>query len=127
MKFNKLNEEEKKIIEEKATEIPFSGIYDSFFAEGTYICKKCNAPLFSSDSKFDARCGWPSFDESFEKAIKRIPDGMRTEIQCNNCRAHLGHIFLGEKMTAKDIRHCVNSLSLTFIPKGEKLPEVIHE
>lgn len=127
LKYNHLTEEEIKVIEEKATEAPFSGKYDNFFEKGTFICKKCNASLFSSKAKFEAGCGWPSFDENYPNAIKRIPDpdGMRTEIVCANCGAHLGHVFTGEKMTSKDTRHCVNSLSIRFIKEGDRDPKVI--
>jgi len=129
MTFNKLSKEEKEVIEEKKTERPFSGEYDDFYKEGTYTCRKCNNPLFSSKAKFDAGCGWPSFDEHFEHAVDRIPDadGVRTEIVCANCGGHLGHVFEGEHLNEKDTRHCVNSLSIKFIPKEEKLPEVLHE
>lgn len=127
MNYNDLTLEEKNIIEDKGTEMPFSGKYDNFFADGTFICRKCNAPLFSSKSKFDAGCGWPAFDENYPGAIKRIPDGLRTEIQCTNCAAHLGHVFEGEKFTEKDTRHCVNSISIRFIPKEQELPEIIKE
>ena len=128
MKYNELTSEEKRVIEGKGTEMPLSGEYDDFFVDGTFICRKCNAQLFSSKAKFDAHCGWPSFDENFPNAVKRIPDedGIRTEIQCANCKAHLGHGFEGEKMTEKDTRHCVNSVSIRFVPKSEKFPEVIH-
>ena len=128
MKYNELTSEEKRVIEGKGTEMPLSGEYDDFFVDGTFICRKCNAQLFSSKAKFDAHCGWPSFDENFPNAVKRIPDedGIRTEIQCANCKAHLGHVFEGEKMTEKDTRHCVNSVSIRFVPKSEKFPEVIH-
>lgn len=128
MKFNNLNPEEKHVIEDKGTERPFSGEYDQFFQDGTFICRRCNAPLFSSKAKFDAGCGWPAFDENFPNAVKRVsdPDGMRTEIQCANCGAHLGHVFEGERMTEKNTRHCVNSLSIRFVPKNKTLPEVIH-
>lgn len=127
MKYNKLNDEEKSVIENKGTEMPFSGEYDDFYVDGTFICKKCNAPLFSSKAKFDAHCGWPAFDENFPNAVKRLPDpdGMRTEIECANCGGHLGHVFEGEHMTDKNTRHCVNSLSMRFIPKDQKLPEVV--
>jgi peptide-methionine (R)-S-oxide reductase len=127
MVYNKLTTEEKKVIEEKATEAPFSGEYDDFYADGTFICRKCNAPLFSSKAKFDAHCGWPAFDENFPDAVIRFPDtdGIRTEIECANCKAHLGHVFEGEKMTDKNTRHCVNSLSIRFVPKDEKLPNII--
>ena len=125
--YNKLNPQEEKIIEGKGTEAPFSGKYDDFFKDGVFICKRCNAPLFSSKAKFDAHCGWPSFDEEYPNSLKRIPDGDRTEIQCRNCGAHLGHEFVGEHLTEKNTRHCVNSLSIHFIPKDQKLPEIIEE
>lgn len=129
MKYNQLTSEEKRIIEDKGTEMPFSGEYENFYEEGTFICRRCNAPLFSAKSKFDAECGWPSFDENFPNAVKRLldADGRRTEIQCANCGAHLGHVFEGEKFTEKDTRHCVNSLSIRFIPAGKPLPEVADE
>lgn len=129
MNYNKLTPEQERVIVYKATEAPFTGEYDDFFEEGTFICRKCNAPLFSSRSKFDAGCGWPSFDESFPTAIERIPDpdGIRTEIQCTNCGGHLGHEFLGEGFTNKNTRHCVNSLSIRFIPKGKELPKIVNE
>ncbi len=116
MKYNTLNKDEKLIIEDKHTEKPFSGIYNDFKEEGIYECKKCNSPLYKSSDKFDSSCGWPSFDDEIINAVKKIPDidGMRTEIVCNNCLAHLGHIFKGEYLTAKNVRHCVNSLSLSF-------------
>jgi peptide-methionine (R)-S-oxide reductase len=129
MNYNKLTPEQERVIVDKATEAPFTGEYDDFFEEGTFICRRCNAPLFSSRSKFDAGCGWPSFDESFPNAIERIPDpdGIRTEIQCTNCGGHLGHEFLGEGFTNKNTRHCVNSLSIRFIPKGKELPKIVNE
>ena len=129
MNYNELTSEQERVIINKATEAPFSGEYDNFYEDGTFICRRCNAPLFSSKSKFDAGCGWPSFDESFPNAIKRIPDpdGIRTEIECANCNAHLGHEFLGEGLTDKNTRDCVNSLSIRFMPKGKELPKVIHE
>lgn len=129
MSYNNLTPEEKRIIEDKGTEAPFTGEYDSFYADGTFVCRRCNAPLFSSKAKFDAKCGWPAFDENFPNAVKRLldVDGQRTEIQCVNCGAHLGHIFEGEKLTDKDARHCVNSLSIRFIPKGEEMPKVLYE
>jgi peptide-methionine (R)-S-oxide reductase len=127
MSYNKLTSQEEDIIEGKGTEAPFSGEYDQFFEDGTFICRKCNAPLFSSESKFDAKCGWPSFDEEYPNSLKRLPDpdGKRVEIQCANCGAHLGHEFKGENMTEKNTRHCVNSLSIKFIPKNEKLPPIL--
>jgi len=129
MPYNPLTFEERKVIEDKETETPFTGEYDNFYEKGTFICKRCNAPLFSSKAKFDAGCGWPSFDEDFPNAIKRLSDsdGQRTEIECSSCGAHLGHVFEGENLTNKNIRHCVNSLSILFIPKGKELPEVINE
>lgn len=127
MPYNKLTPREENIILSKGTETPFSGEYDDFFDDGTFICKRCNTPLFSSQAKFDTGCGWPGFDENYPDAIRRIPDpdGERTEIQCNNCGAHLGHVFEGEKMTEKDTRHCVNSLSIKFVPKKVDLPKVL--
>lgn len=127
MIYNKLTPQEEDIIEGKGTEAPFTGEYDNFFEDGTFICRKCNFPLFSSKAKFDAGCGWPAFDEDYPDAVKRIPDpdGVRVEIQCSNCGAHLGHVFEGEHMTEKNTRHCVNSLSIKFIPKSQKHPEVI--
>jgi len=129
MNYNKLTPEQQRVIENKATEAPFIGEYDNFYEDGTFICRKCNAPLFSSKSKFDAGCGWPSFDENLPNAIKRIadPDGIRTEIECTNCGAHLGHEFVGEGLTHKNTRECVNSLSIVFIPKGKEVPKTIHE
>jgi peptide-methionine (R)-S-oxide reductase len=129
MNYNELTPEQEKVIVYKATEAPFTGEYDDFSDDGVFICRRCNAPLFSSKSKFDAGCGWPSFDESFPNAIERIPDpdGIRTEIQCTNCGGHLGHEFLGEGFTNKNTRHCVNSLSIRFIPKGKELPKIVNE
>jgi|SRR3989344_2501561 len=123
MKLNELTEEEKKVIEGKGTEAAYSGEYENFDAPGLYLCKRCEAPLYKSEDKFDAKCGWPSFDNEIKGAVKRTPDpdGMRTEITCARCDAHLGHVFTGEGMTPTDIRHCVNSISLKFISKeGEK-------
>lgn len=126
---NTLTTEEEDVIVHKGTEAPFSGEYDDFFVDGTFICRRCNAPLFSSKAKFDANCGWPAFDENFPDAIKRIPDedGQRTEIRCANCDAHLGHVFEGEELTEKNTRHCVNSLSIKFVKLEDKLPEVLHD
>lgn len=129
MPFNDLTTEEKRVIEGKGTEPPFSGEYDDFYKDGTFICRKCNAPLFSSKAKFDAGCGWPAFDDNFPGAVRRLPDpdGHRVEIECANCGGHLGHVFEGEKMTDKDTRHCVNSLSIRFIPEEKEMPKAVHE
>lgn len=129
MPFNPLTSEEEHVIVDKGTEIPFSGEYDDFYENGTFICRRCNAPLFSAKAKFDAGCGWPSFDENFEDAVLRVPDidGERTEIRCANCGGHLGHVFTNEHMTDKNTRHCVNSISIRFIPEGKDLPKVEHE
>ncbi len=124
MKFNELNPEEIRVIENKGTEMPFSGEYDGFYEAGTYNCKKCNTPLFSSTDKFNSGSGWPSFDDTLPNAVKEIPDadGRRVEIVCATCGGHLGHVFRGEQITPKSTRHCVNSISLDFKPieKDEK-------
>ncbi len=122
MKFNELSDFEKYVIEEKGTERPFTGIYYNHSEKGTYVCKKCNAPLYRSADKFDAHCGWPSFDDEIKGAVKRTldADGRRTEITCANCGAHLGHVFIGEGFTLKNTRHCVNSVSLNFIAEPKK-------
>lgn len=118
IEYNKLTLEEERVILHKGTERPFTGIYEMHFEQGTYTCKQCDAPLFASEDKFDAHCGWPSFDNEIEGAVKQIPDadGIRTEIVCANCDAHLGHVFIGEGFTDKNVRHCVNSISLNFEP-----------
>ena len=120
MEFRQLTPEEERIIVHKGTEAPYSGKYEKFNETGTYICKRCGSQLYQSGDKFDAHCGWPSFDDEIQGAVKRIPDpdGMRTEIECAKCGAHLGHVFLGEGLTDKNTRHCVNSISLDFISPG---------
>ncbi|MBD3330429.1 methionine-R-sulfoxide reductase [Candidatus Peregrinibacteria bacterium] len=120
-KYNPLTPEEEDIIVRKGTEAPFSGEYVSSRGIGTYICRRCNAELYRTEDKFDSGCGWPSFDQEIEGAVKNTTDadGVRTEITCINCGAHLGHVFTGEKLTKKDTRHCVNSLSLKFIEDEE--------
>jgi methionine-R-sulfoxide reductase len=119
---NKLTPEEEAVIVYKGTERPFTGEYETNFKPGTYICRRCEAPLYRSENKFDARCGWPAFDDEIPGSVKRVTDadGERTEIECATCGAHLGHVFTGEGFTAKNTRHCANSISLKFVPKGAK-------
>lgn len=129
MAYNLLTSEEKRVLEQKGTEAPFVGEYDDFYVPGTFICRRCNTPLFSSKAKFDAGCGWPAFDEYFPGAVLELPDadGRRVEIVCAHCDGHLGHVFTGERITTKNTRHCVNSLSIRFIREEDKLPEVLND
>lgn len=118
--WNDLTPEEADVIERRGTEAPFTGEYESEFRDGTYVCRRCNAKLYTSDAKFHSGCGWPSFDQEIPGAVKKIadPDGRRTEIRCSHCDGHLGHVFLGEGFTKMNTRHCVNSLSMKFIPRA---------
>lgn len=116
--YNELTPEEEWVILHKGTERPFTGEYDAFYQPGTYVCRRCNAELYRSDDKFDAHCGWPAFDQEIEGAVRKLPDpdGSRTEIECASCGGHLGHVFMGEGFTPTNARHCVNSLSMKFVP-----------
>lgn len=118
MKLNDLTPEEAHVIEDKGTERPFSGEYDNFYKPGIFVCRRCDNPLYSSKTKFDAGCGWPAFDDHFPGSVKEIkgPFSMWTEIQCAKCGGHLGHVFTGEGFTPKNSRECVNSLSIKFVP-----------
>lgn len=116
--YNPLTAEEKYIIEHKGTERPFTGEYDDFYESGSYICRKCNAELYRSADKFDAHCGWPAFDKEVPGAVRHLPDsdGHRIEVECANCGGHLGHVFMGEGFTPTNARHCINSISMKFVP-----------
>ncbi len=120
MVFTPLTAEEERVIVHKGTEPPFTGAYENFWEKGDFTCRRCGNVLYRSDDKFDAGCGWPSFDDTLPDAVKQVPDadGRRTEIVCAQCDGHLGHVFTGEHLTKKNTRHCVNSLSIKFVPRA---------
>lgn len=119
--WRELTPAEQRVIVDKGTEAPFTGEYDDTFDPGVYTCRRCGAMLYRSDDKFKAHCGWPAFDDAIAGAVKRLPDadGQRTEIECANCGAHLGHVFEGERQTEKNTRYCVNSISMVFVPEPQ--------
>tara|TARA_R110000737_G_scaffold124916_1_gene157356 strand:+ start:5251 stop:5628 length:378 start_codon:yes stop_codon:yes gene_type:complete len=117
--WNTLSKEEQRVILNKGTEYPGTGEYNDFKLEGTFVCRQCEAPLYDSSSKFNSGCGWPSFDDDLSDNVERVPDadGRRVEIVCKNCKGHLGHVFEGERFTEKNTRHCVNSISIKYVPR----------
>ena len=125
--YNKLTPQEAQVIQQKGTEAPGVGEYTDNKVQGVYTCRQCNAKLYNSTDKFDSHCGWPSFDDEIKDAVRRLPDadGRRVEIVCSNCDGHLGHVFEGERMTDKNVRHCVNSISMKFYKTGEQPPAKI--
>lgn len=125
--YNELNDFEKHVLLNKGTERAFTGEYTDLEDKGTYVCRRCNAALYLSDHKFHSNCGWPAFDDEIEGAVTHLPDadGYRTEIICTNCGGHLGHVFVGEQMTEKNTRHCVNSVSMNFVAADDALPKTI--